>query len=253
MISRVTRSAGANLHTNWKPCHRSRTTANMHLSQNQPGKFPPSPFLQDLEKTSHLLLSKEEEKERKTRFSIGNVETGCSPVARQYSRTIVKERERRGEEWNGLGGMGRRRPCINKTLRFLRTMYRCSVYIIFFDVDMWIGQICYSDSVYKSGEVLLRSVWGRATFLRNSKRCWTGDLPPLRLSRVACRSNRSTGLDPPSLWLAAGKTQLSTAFDSFPPSSSLVDELGGLFRVWRNLDWTSYTQNYTSITYRLTR
>lgn len=47
-----------------------------------------------------------------------------------------RERERGGEEWNGLGGMGRRRPCINKTLRFLRTMYRCSVYIIFFDVDM---------------------------------------------------------------------------------------------------------------------
>lgn len=66
----------------------------MHLSQNQPGKFL---FLQDLEKTSHLLLSKEEEKERKTRFSIGNVETGCSPVARQYSGTIVKEREREGE------------------------------------------------------------------------------------------------------------------------------------------------------------
>lgn len=41
-------------------------------------------------------------------------------------------------------------------------MYRCSVYIIFFDVDMWIGQICYSDSVHKSGEVLLRSVCGQA-------------------------------------------------------------------------------------------
>lgn len=40
-------------------------------------------------------------------------------------------------------------------------MYRCSVYIIFFDVDMWIGQICYSDSVHKSAEVLLRSVCGQ--------------------------------------------------------------------------------------------
>lgn len=40
-------------------------------------------------------------------------------------------------------------------------MYRCSVYIIFFDVDMWIGQICYSDYVHKSGEVLLRSVCGQ--------------------------------------------------------------------------------------------
>lgn len=29
-------------------------------------------------------------------------------------------------------------------------MYRCSVYIIFFDVDMWIGQICYSGFVHKS-------------------------------------------------------------------------------------------------------
>ena len=117
-----------------------------------------------------FLLSKEEgEEERKTRFSIGNRRNRVFPrsapilsnnrfLVKEWVSERVRERGRERErEWNGLGGMGRRRPCINKTLRFLRTMYRCSVYIIFFDVDMWIGQICYSDSVYKSGEVLLRS------------------------------------------------------------------------------------------------
>ena len=49
-------------------------------------------------------------------------------------------------------------------------MYRCSVYIIFFDVDMWIGQICYSGSSYIKVHGSLKSCSRGARWARKRER-----------------------------------------------------------------------------------